>query len=107
LPACPVGRFVCCLIYYFSLPAARFSAIVFNVLMLRLISKPTITTIEFKNIMIIITMMVPIEPYKTLYQPKLFTKIVNPMVTSILKKVSMVAPGEASFHRLVVDGAKR
>lgn len=75
--------------------------------MLRLISKPTITTIEFKKIMIIITMTVPIEPYKILYLPKLFTKTVNPIVTRMLKKVAMVVPGEASFHLVVVEGANR
>lgn len=39
-----------------------FSVIVFSVLMLKFISKPMSTTIEFKKIMIMTTMMVPMEP---------------------------------------------
>ena len=78
---------------------------VFKVLMLRFISKPISTTIELRKIIIIITIIVPIDPYRILYLPKLFTKAVKPMVTRMDRKVAITEPGETRFHRLVVEGA--
>ena len=90
---------------FYQLVACFFSAIVFKVLMLRFISNPISTTIEFRKIMIITTMMVPIEPQSMLYLPKLLTNAVNPMVTKTLKNVATTAPGDTRFHLLFVDGA--
>ncbi len=50
-------------------------------------------------------MMVPIDPYKTLYRPKLFTNAEKTMEASMLKKVARMAPGELSFHLFCTAGA--
>jgi hypothetical protein len=55
--------------------------------------------------MIIITIIVPIDPYRILYLPKLLTNAVKPMVTRMDRNVAITEPGETRFHRFVVDGA--
>ncbi len=49
--------------------------------------------------------MVPIEPYKTLYLPKLFTNNEKPIDEMMLRKVVVMVPGEFSFHLFSTDGA--
>ena len=49
--------------------------------------------------------MVPIEPYRTLYLPKLFTKTENPKEERMLKNVVVIVPGEISFHLFSTEGA--
>jgi hypothetical protein len=73
--------------------------------MLTLNSKPINTTREFKNIMIIITMTLPMDPYKILYRPKLLTKAEKAKVARMLNSVAMTVPGETSFHLFFVEGA--
>jgi hypothetical protein len=73
--------------------------------MLRLNSKPIRTTSELRKIITITTIILPIEPYKILYLPKLFTKAEKAIVAIILNRVAVIAPGETSFHLFVVDGA--
>ena len=50
-------------------------------------------------------MIVPIDPYNTLYRPKLFTKTEKPTDDSKHRKVVVMVPGDASFHFLSTDGA--
>ena len=86
-------------------PNLRFSFNIFNVFMLILKSKPISTTSELIKINVIKTIIVPIEPYNTLKRPKLFMNVEKPIVDKILRKVAITAPGDISFHRLVVAGA--
>ena len=81
------------------------SAKALNDFILTFNSKPISTTREFKNIIIIITMIVPIEPYNILYLLKLFTKAENAMVDVMLSAVANKAPGVNIFHRFEVGGA--
>ena len=73
--------------------------------MLRLNSKPIRTTSELRKIIIITIITLPIDPYKILYRPKLFTKAENAIVAIILNAVAITAPGETSFHLSFIDGA--
>ena len=50
-------------------------------------------------------MMVPMEPYSTLYLPKLFTNIENPTEDNTLKKVVVIVPGVISRHLFSTEGA--
>jgi hypothetical protein len=50
-------------------------------------------------------MIVPIDPYKALYFPKLFTKAENANVEQMLKKVASTEPGDTIRHRFWMAGA--
>lgn len=50
-------------------------------------------------------MIVPNEPYKILYLPKLARKYLNPSVTAMLRIVAIMVPGLKNFHLFVVEGA--
>ena len=62
-------------------------------------------TSELRKIKVPNAMMVPIEPYNTLYLSKLFRKAEKPSVASILKNVAIIAPGETIFHLFFIAGA--
>src|ERR1035438_6062154 len=86
--------------------AALFSsANVLRELMLKLNSNPIKITSEFKKIIIMMTITLPMEPYNKLYRPKLLTNAENPMDAMIVSEVAMTAPGDNSFHLFLVDGA--
>ena len=50
-------------------------------------------------------MMVPIEPYSTLYLLKLVTKTEKANEDKMLRKVVVRVPGEVNFHCFSTDGA--
>ena len=50
-------------------------------------------------------MMVPIDPYKTLYLSKLFRNAEKPNVVRMLKNVAIILPGVINRHLLCIDGA--
>ena len=60
---------------------------------------------ELRKINVPNAMMVPIEPYKTLYLSKLFRNAEKPSVAIILRDVAMIAPGDTNFHRFCIAGA--
>lgn len=74
-------------------------------LMLTLISNPINNASELMNISAITIMIVPIDPYKALYLPKLLTNDAKPIEESMLSEVASKTPGELNFHRFLTAGA--
>jgi hypothetical protein len=74
--------------------------------MLAFSSKPRISAIELKYNHNKITIIVPMEPYNLLYNPKLFTKYENPSEVKRARNVAIVEPGEINFHCDLFAGAK-
>ncbi len=81
------------------------SAIDLNEFTLTLNSKPTSITSELRKINVPEAIIVPMDPYNTLYRLKLFKNIENPIVVNILKNVAIIAPGEIRCHRFCMEGA--
>jgi len=74
-------------------------------LILTLNSKPISITNELRNIKVPEAIIVPIDPYKTLYLSKLFRNIEKPIVVKMLKNVDIIAPGVKRCMKFSVAGA--
>ena len=73
--------------------------------MLTLSSKPINSAIELIYINAIIIIIVPMEPYKALYLPKLFTNNENANDAAKLNVVARIVPGDVNAHLSFIAGA--
>ena len=78
---------------------------ILSALMLTFNSNPIKIARELIKIIAMMTMMVPMDPYSTLYLPKLFTKTENKREDKIHRKVVAMVPGEFNFHLCFTEGA--
>jgi hypothetical protein len=74
--------------------------------MLALSSNPIIRTRALKYIQAIKANMLPIEPYKVLYCPKLFTKYENPIEVNSISNVATIDPSEINVNFVRLAGAQ-
>ena len=60
---------------------------------------------ELINTIAMMTMIVPIDPYSTLYRPKLLTNTEKISEESMHRNVVMSVPGECNLHFFLTEGA--
>ena len=66
----------------------------FKDLILTFSSNPIMIANELIKVMAMINITVPMDPYNTLYLPKLFTKIAKSMEDNMQRNVVAMVPGE-------------